>query len=100
MAVDTYPKAVNLADDIMKASVALMDALRQLETLDEEHASSGLNLAGLEFPNPDASNAVGRRVELSQCTGDDLMACLTSGTAVKQFADANFHSTNFDKVRP
>jgi len=98
--VDLYPKQVTIADKIQKASVDLMTALRALEALDEEYQSSGLNLSGVSFITPDASQAVGKQVQLKGCTGDDVLACLTSGEAVKGFCDGNFHSTNFDKVKP
>ena len=102
MATDTYPKAVALAEKIVAQSVALMDALRKFDALVEEHTSSGVDFApggeALDFSN--ASQAVGRNVQLKQCDGNDILACLSSGAAVKQYTDSQFHSTNLDKVRP
>jgi hypothetical protein len=102
MAIDTTAKALNLAVDFVAQAGALMDAIRKLAALAEETQQAGIDFTPggepMDFSN--ASQVLGRKVELGQTDGQGILDVITSGVAVKTFLDQQFHSTNFDKVRP
>lgn len=93
MAVDTAAKALNLATRICEQATVLMDAVRRLAALADEHAGSGVEFAPGGEPLDFAGTAM-RHID-----GDAVNNVLTSALAAQQWLATNFHDDNFDKVR-
>jgi hypothetical protein len=71
-----------------------MSYIEALSDLKGEKEGSGLNLTDASIEDALAASS------LKHASGTDFNNVLTSGAAVKAFIVDNFHSTNFDKVRP
>lgn len=87
---DTTSKALNLATKICAQADALMNSVRLLDALTQEHSGSGIDFAGMDFSG----------TTLKHVTGDDVNLVLSSAAATKTWLEEQFHDDNFDKVRP
>jgi hypothetical protein len=92
--IDQSAKALNMARDVMTLSDNLMLALEGLISLEAERSTAGITLASFD------SAITNINATTKHASGADYQASLTSAAALKVWLDQNFHSTNFNKVRP
>lgn len=93
MAIVLGNKAKNIGSEIVQHSEKLMQAIEGLIALEAERSTAGVTLADHDAVYADAGG-------LQHATGADYQAALTSAAALKAWLDANFHSGNFNRVRP
>jgi hypothetical protein len=94
MATDTSDKALNLATKICGYATDLMNAVRALEALIDEHTGSGIEFAPGGVPMDFSGTA------LQHIDGNDVNLVLTSAASTADWLSSTFNDDVFDKVRP
>lgn len=92
-AVNLSSKVLNMCTRLQEAVIQLMTALDDLAELRAEKEASGLDFN-------EAAQLAAIQAAFPYTDGNMWNNVLTSEAAVNAFVKDNFHSTNFDKVRP
>jgi hypothetical protein len=93
MAADASRKAINICRDVTTLSDLIMQSLYALNDLEQERSTAGITLSNYD-------TAITGGDDTKQATGADYQAALTSAGTLRTWLDANFHSTNLNRVRP
>lgn len=94
MAIDQTAKVLNIALNTMTLTNNLMHSIEALVALEAERMTAGITLSSFD------AVIININTQTKHASGSDFQSALTSAVALKSWIDANFHSTNFNKVRP